>query len=73
MVRYSLNYVSRKHRKEAVDDLKTIYYASTAELAENYLEAFAAKWNANHPIITKSCRNNWERIIPLFSYPVDIR
>jgi len=73
MVRHSLNYVSWKHRKEVAYDLKTIYQAPTVELAERNLEAFATKWDASHPAIAKSWRNNWERIIPLFSYPTDIR
>ena len=73
MVRHSLNYVSWKQRKEVADDLKSIYQAATLDLAEKNLEAFAAKWDASHPSITKSWRNNWERIIPLFSKPTDIR
>jgi len=73
MVRHSLNYVSWKQRKEVAADLKTIYQATTVELAERNLEAFATKWDASHPSIAKSWRNNWERIIPLFSYPNDIR
>jgi len=73
MVRHSLNYVSWKQRKEVAADLKTIYHAPTVEMAEKNLEAFAAKWDASHPTIARSWRNNWERIIPLFSYPKDIR
>jgi transposase-like protein len=73
MVRLSLNYVSWKQRKDVADDLKSIYQAPIAELAEKNLEAFAAKWEASHPCIAKSWRNNWERIILLFSYPTDIR
>ena len=73
MVRHSLNYVSWKQRKEVADDLKTIYQAPTVEMAAANLETFAAKWDASHPTIAKSWRNNWERIIPLFSYPPEIR
>ena len=73
MVRHSLNYVSWKQRKEVAEDLKAIYQAPTLELAETNLNAFAAKWDATHPTIAKSWRNNWERITPLFSYPPDIR
>jgi len=73
MVRHSLNYVSWKQRKEVATDLKTIYQATTVELAEKNLDAFAAKWDASHPTIARSWRNNWEHIIPLFSYPTDIR
>jgi putative transposase len=73
MVRHSLNYVSWKQRKEVADDLKTIYQAPTVDMAAENLETFAAKWDASHPSIAKSWRNNWERIIPLFSYPPEIR
>lgn len=73
MVRHSLNYVSWKQRKEVADDLKTIYQAPTVDMAAENLETFAAKWDASHPTIAKSWRNNWERIIPLFSYPPEIR
>ena len=73
MVRHSLNYVSWKQRKEVAEDLKTIYQAPTLDHAQSNLEAFAAKWDASHPSISKSWRSNWERIIPLFSYPPEIR
>jgi putative transposase len=73
MVRHSLNYVSWKQRKEVAEDLKAIYQASTVQLAETNLAAFEAKWDATHPTISKSWRRNWERIIPLFSYPPEIR
>jgi putative transposase len=73
MVRHSLRYVSWKQRKEVAADLKNIYQASTVDQAETNLTAFAKKWDASHPTIAKSWRNNWERIIPLFSYPPEIR
>jgi putative transposase len=73
MVRHSLRFVSWKQRKEVAEDLKTIYQAPTVEQAEANLTAFAKKWDSSHPTISKSWRNNWERIIPLFSYPPEIR
>lgn len=73
LVRHSLNYVSWKQRKEVATDLKTIYQAPTVEMAVKNLDVFAAKWDASHPTIARSWRNNWERIIPLFSYPTEIR
>ena len=73
MVRHSLRYVSWKQRKEVAADLKSIYSAPTVEQAEANLTAFAKKWDASHPTISKSWRNNWERITPLFGYPPDIR
>jgi putative transposase len=73
MVRHSLRYVSWKQRKEVAADLKSIYSAPTVEQAGASLTAFSAKWDASHPTISKSWRTNWERIIPLFGYPPDIR
>ena len=73
LVRHSLNFVSWKQRKEMADDLKEIYSASTADQAEANLEAFEEKWDSTHPKVSQSWRNNWQRIIPYFSYPPAIR
>jgi putative transposase len=73
MVRHSLRYVSWKQRKEVAADLKSIYNAPTIDQAEANLTSFAKKWDASHPTISTSWRNNWERIIPLFSYAPEIR
>lgn len=73
MVRHSLNYVSWKQRKEVATDLKTIYSAPTIDEAEYHLDRFEEKWNASHPMNSKSWRNNWERITSLFSYTPEIR
>lgn len=73
LVRHSLRYVSWKQRKEMATDLKRIYQASTVDEAVGNLEAFAEKWDGTHPTISKSWRSNWDRIIPLFDYPQDIR
>lgn len=73
MIRHSLKYVTWKQRKEVAADLKAIYQSPTVEEAEMYLDKFETKWNASYPTIGKSWRRNWERIIPVFSYPPDIR
>lgn len=73
MVRHSLRFVSWKERKSVAADLKTIYSASTAEAAEQALEAFEKKWQARFPSIARSWRSNWTNIIPFFSYPPAIR
>jgi putative transposase len=72
-VRNSLKYVSWKWRKEVAEDLKLIYTAATVEEAELNLEAFAKKWDAQLPTISKSWRLNWERLTPFMSYPAEIR
>ena len=73
LVRYSLAYVSFKDRKALVSDLKTIYRAASATEAEQQLEAFAEQWDARYPMIAKSWRANWTRVVPMFGLPADIR
>ena len=73
MVRNSLRYVSWKERKAIAVDLRTIYAAPTAEAAEQALEAFARKWDGRFPSISKSWQANWQRVIPFFGYPPEIR
>ena len=73
MVRNSLKFVSYKHRKQIATDLKTIYRATTIEQAETALTEFSETWDSQYPMISKSWRNNWERVTPFFAYPEDIR
>jgi putative transposase len=73
MVRYSLNYVGWKLRKEVAADLRAIYTASTTDEAETRLDDFDDKWGKDYAAIVKSWRSNWARIIPFFDYPPEIR
>jgi len=73
MVRHSLNFVSWKNRKAVATDLKRIYQAASAEEAEQQLDAFAETWDGAYLAISQSWRRNWERIIPFFAYPAEIR
>jgi putative transposase len=73
LVRHSLNYVSWKQRKEVAGDLKLIYTAATDGEAEQRLTEFSLKWDAKFPMITKSWRSNWTRVIPFFAHPPEIR
>jgi putative transposase len=73
MVRYSLNYVSWKLRKEIATDLRAIYAAATVEEAEQNRNEFEEKWGAAYAPIVQSWRRNWPRIIPFFDYPPEIR
>ncbi len=73
MVRHSLNYVGWKQRKEVASDLKTIYRAATEAEAEQRLVEFSLKWDAKFPMIAKSWRSNWTRVIPFFAHPPEIR
>jgi putative transposase len=69
MVRNSMRFVSYKDRKAVVADLKQVYRATTVEQAQTALEAFAKKWDNKYALISKSWKNNWNRVIPFFAYP----
>lgn len=73
MVRYSLNYVSWKFRKDVATDLKAIYASGTVEQAEQQLREFELKWDKDYPSIGQSWRRNWQRLIPFFNYSPEIR
>jgi putative transposase len=73
MVRHSLKFVNWKQRKEVAADLRAIYTSTTVEAGEQRLTEFEEKWNQTLAPIGQSWRRNWERIIPFFSYPPEIR
>jgi putative transposase len=73
MIRGSLRFVSWKDRKAVASDLKTVYRAATEEQGLTNLESVARKWDGRYPTISRSWRANWQRIIPFFAYPEEIR
>ena len=73
MVRNSLRYVSWKHRKALVRDLRTIYTATTREAAAAALEAFSAEWDEISPLISRLWRLHWDHLTAFFDYPPEIR
>lgn len=73
LMRHSLSYVSAKDRKEVAAALREIYQAPTIDAAERQLDEFAGQWGQRYPVIVKSWRANWARVVPMFSYPREIR
>jgi putative transposase len=73
MIRNSLRYVSWKDRKALAGDLKGVYHASSEDEARENLGVFARKWDGRYPTISKSWQANWQRVIPFFAYPEEIR
>ncbi|PZO45504.1 MAG: IS256 family transposase, partial [Phormidesmis priestleyi] len=73
MVRNSLSYVSYKDRRAVAAGLKTVYGAATESEAELALVEFAESWDKQYPTISKSWMHHWERIVPFFAFPADIR
>jgi putative transposase len=73
MVRNSVRFVSWKDRKKITADLKNIYRAATEEEAKGQLDRFAAKWDGQYPMISKSWYDNWENLKTFFAFPDYIR
>lgn len=73
LVRNSLSYVSYKDRKALAADLKKVYAAATEAAAEQALVEFGERWDKQYPTISKSWLNHWQRVIPFFTFPADIR
>ena len=73
LVRASLSYVNWKERKQVAADLKPIYRAATAVEAEMNLDQFIATWGRKYKAIGKLWKENWERVIPFFEFPEEVR
>jgi len=72
LIRASLNFVNWKERKAMAADLKPIYRAATAEMAEIALAEFRAKY-PKHKVVADVWERNWQRVIPFFEFPEEIR
>ena len=72
-LRNSFKYVSYKDIKVFIADLKTVYQASSKEIAEQNLDIIEEKWNNKYPVAIKSWRENWHRLSTYFDYPDAIR
>ena len=73
LVRNSLAFVSHKDRKAVADDLKSVYQAVSVEEAERQLAQFEETWVVAYPVIARSWRQHWARVVPMFGYPSEIR
>ena len=72
LIRASLAFVSWKERKAVAADLKTIYRAPSAEMAELALQQFRAKY-PKHQVVADVWQRSWYRVIPFFEFPEEIR
>jgi len=73
LIRNSLKHVSYRDRKEITRDLRPIYRAATEDDALEALLAFDDKWGARYPMIGELWRRHWDRFIPFFAFPAEIR
>jgi transposase-like protein len=72
-LRNSFKYVSHKDVRTFIADIKTVYQASTKEIAEQNLDIVEEKWDKKYPIAIKSWRENWHRLSTYFEFPDAIR
>ncbi|MCP3919741.1 MAG: IS256 family transposase [bacterium] len=73
MIRNSLRYANWKQRRAMAKALRPIYSADTREAAETELDRFETEWGERYPMVVKSWRDNWERVVPFLDFPPPIR
>ena len=74
LIRNSLDFASWKDRKPLAAALRPIYTAASAEAAQAALDAFeAGPWGARFPTVVAAWRRAWDRVIPFFAFPPEIR
>ncbi|MED4332090.1 IS256 family transposase, partial [Schinkia azotoformans] len=72
-IRSSTKYVSYKHIKEFVADLKLIYTSINEETAVERLIEFKEKWDKDYPSAVKSWEENGDILSTFYVYPPEIR
>lgn len=72
-IRNSIKYIASKDSKEFMKDLKSIYQATSEDIASSELENLDKKWGDKYAIVINSWRNNWENLTTYFAYPPEIR
>jgi putative transposase len=73
LIRNSLRHVAYKDQRQLVRDLRPIYQAATEDEALEALVAFDETWHGRYPMIGEMWRAHWERFIPFFAFPPEIR
>lgn len=71
-IRNSTRYVSYKDLKKVTVDLKSIYKATTEEMALLELDRFEEAWGFKYPLIIRSWRGNWDELATFFKYPPEL-
>lgn len=72
-IRNSIKYIASKDKKEFMRDLKSVYKASTEELALAQLDDLKDKWQDKYAIVLDSWYNNWNQLSTFFTFSPEIR
>ena len=73
LMRNAMKYVPWKDRKAVAADLKLVYQAATLAESEAALDTFAQEWDETYPAVSQVWIRNWENVILIFDYPMEIR
>jgi transposase-like protein len=73
LVRNSLRYASKKHWGQITRELREIYTAPTAAVAEVRFGEFAETWRATYPAMVRSWENSWGEFVPFLEFPIELR
>lgn len=63
--------VTKKHKKEVADDLRSIFYASSKEKAVTFYDKFRDDWQKEFPSAVKSLENSIDSCLTFFSFPAE--
>lgn len=72
-IRNSIKYVCSLDQKEFSKDLKTVYKATSEDIAKEALKELDKKWGKKYPIVIRSWENNWDNLASFFQYSEPIR
>ena len=72
-IRNTLKHVSYKDMKLFATDLKSIYLAPTEEKGYEALKEVQEKWNGKYPNSMRSWDQNWDVLIPMFKFSIEVR
>ena len=61
--------ITKKHKKEVADDLRSIFYASSKEKAIKFYDKFKNDWQKEFPSAVKSLGNSIDSCLTFFSFP----
>jgi len=74
LIRNSLDLASYKDRQPLAAAIRPIYTAATEDAALAELQAFeAGPWGRKFPTIVTAWQRAWDRVIPFFAFPPEIR
>lgn len=72
-IRYSMQYISSADTEAFMKDLKSIYQATTLEIAEKNLIRLEDTWKKAYPISVNSWKKNWGDLSTYFTYSYELR